>query len=644
MAFSSETVLKFGSTAISFVVITLLDYRLQNEKVGAFPYRRVENISLEGYFSNRESSIPIEDSFSQINNLIRNSIDFVDLKLNDKSYGKVRFTGFSFPSSVTFDENSIRFTKINIQLEVLKDDSSGTFASDNLPSSVKNLTTSWYKLKNFSESLTFRLNEENNFEASHSISFGYDNIDKESNTQVISNANQIANQFFALGLDSLSSIRSFYSNTDFQISASDYGSSLINQTVDLINYNFSYSKDYIVFSDNGTNTTETLITEINFGQDGIITVSEKGRIKGKGNSHQTARSNAISKLNSNLDTAFTRCGAAFTRYFTTNYSNFSKVLPKYNSTDDLQSQPISISKDLSEFGTEVGYEVTFSTNNSFETTRIHSYAVNLTKTPQGVYEATIDGNIKYYTNKNKNFYSKISDIKSIIDNDTTLGKDLITPYYQKVLGSASNYSGIKTEVSINHLKFGVDTSYTKTYSNATTLKSSGIIRQIILTQNLSEPVSKFSTVNTLPSRSGSITSTVSLESSNNKFGVFSYGKEAIYQTRQYAEGTKNITLDIKVNRDELYTSGSSVNTNPNTVFAKIKDLFKDLLNRTTGDLYGTQNSNQYALKSFQKIYSELNIQPGELIWFLEDLKLSIDNSYNLRVYMVFKYLLQREAS
>ena len=52
MAFTSETVLKFGTTAVSFVVITLLDYALENEKAGAFNYRRKERISLQGLFSN----------------------------------------------------------------------------------------------------------------------------------------------------------------------------------------------------------------------------------------------------------------------------------------------------------------------------------------------------------------------------------------------------------------------------------------------------------------------------------------------------------------------------------------------------------------------------------------------------------------
>lgn len=633
MAFTSETILKFGSTTIDFAVITLLDYSLDNEKAGAFIYRRKENISLQGYFSNRESSTPIKDTFNQIKSLLQNSTDFVDLKLNDKSYGKARFLGYSFPSSVSFDENAVRFNKINIQLEVIKDDSSTAFADVNLPVTIRNLTDIWYKLKDFSESFSFKLNEDNNFDVSHTLSFGFDNIDKSLSTVVVQQANQVANNFFAQGLDSLSSIRQFYSNTDFQISSTDYGSSLMNQSVDLINYTFSYSKDYTLFSDNGSTTTETLLTEINFGQDGLISVTEKGRIKGKGANHAAARANAISKLESNISSAYTRCDAAFTRYFSTNYSKFAKFAPKYNSTDDLQSQPVSISKDLSEFGPEVGYEIVFSTNNAYEATRIHSYSVSLTKTSQGVYDASIDGSIKYYTNKKKNFYSNISDIKSIIDNDSTLGNNLVTPYYAKVAGSGV-YSGIKTGISISHLKFGVETTYSKNYSNSTTLISSGLIRQVTMSQNLNEPITKYSTVN------------VPGYSSLNPFSLI-LGKEMLYQTRQYAEGVKSITLDIKINRDSLYSaygSGSAVNNSPTYVFTEIRKLFNNnLLNKTSGYLFGT-STQQYAAKAFSKIYSELNVAPSELVWFLEDLKLTIDQSYNVRALLSFKYLIKREAS
>ena len=55
MAFTSETVLKFGTTPVSFVVITLLDYALENEKAGAFNYRRREREYLCKDYSQIES-------------------------------------------------------------------------------------------------------------------------------------------------------------------------------------------------------------------------------------------------------------------------------------------------------------------------------------------------------------------------------------------------------------------------------------------------------------------------------------------------------------------------------------------------------------------------------------------------------------
>jgi len=386
MAFTSETVIKFGSTAVSFAVATLLNYSVSNQKAGAFNYRRKEDISIDGYFSNRESSVPIKEHFRQVKLLLESSTDFVEIFLNDKSYGKARFLNYSFPTSVNFDENSVRFTKFTITLEVFKDDSSNTFAAENLPSVYSNTTNLWYKLRDFSESFNFTLQDDGNFLASHRLSFGIDNIDKDSETTVVTDARDIANTFFALGLDSLSSIRSFYSSTSFQISNTDYGSSLIDQTVDLINYNFSYSKQYTVFSDNSSTTTETLLTDVVFNAEGVIEVVERGRIKGKGSSFAAARANAISKLNSNLSSAYSRCNNVFNRYFSNDYSKFKRILPKYNALDTLRSNPISITKDLTETQPEIGYEIRFTTNAAYDdSTTIHTYSISLVKDAQGIY-------------------------------------------------------------------------------------------------------------------------------------------------------------------------------------------------------------------------------------------------------------------
>lgn len=621
MAFSSESSLTFGSTGIAFSVVTLLDYALSNEKAGAFDYRRKESISLQGYFSNRESSLPIGEHFRQVKLLIENSVDFVDLKLNGLSYGKVRFLSFSFPASVSFDENSVRFSKFNIQLEILKDDSSGTFAANNLPSSVSGLTNYWYKLKGFTESFSFKRNDDGSFAASHNLSFGFDNIDKDSSTNVVSAANAIANAFLQIGLDSLSSIKSFYSNINFQISVDDYGSSLVEQTVDLINYNFSYSKNYSLLSDNNSNTSETLLREVSYKGNGIIEVTEKGRVLGKGTDNQTARANAIARLESNLASSYTRCNSTFTSYLSTNYSSFSVLLPKYDSSDTLQSNALSITKDLSEFQTEVGYEVKYSTHQEYNSaTRIHSYSVSLKRNTQGVVEASIDGSVKYYTNKNKTFYNNIIDIRdNIINISISSENGIISPYYKKLANTSSNYSGIKVSTQINSNKFGVETSYSKSFSNSQSLTSTGnLIRSAIVTENNTIPVNRFSTTN-VPN-----------------------GKEIIYQTRQLTEGSKSINLDLKVDRSQLFTTGTGVNNDETIVFGKIKDLLTtSMLDKTSGYILG--GNSPLALILFSKIYNErLTFGPDELTYFLDELRLSFDNSYNIKASLNYKYLAAKE--
>jgi len=632
MAFTSETVIKFGSTAVSFAVATLLNYSVSNQKAGAFNYRRKEDISIDGYFSNRESSVPIKEHFRQVKLLLESSTDFVEIFLNDKSYGKARFLNYSFPTSVNFDENSVRFTKFTITLEVFKDDSSNTFAAENLPSVYSNTTNLWYKLRDFSESFNFTLQDDGNFLASHRLSFGIDNIDKNSETTVVTDARDIANTFFALGLDSLSSIRSFYSSTSFQISNTDYGSSLIDQTVDLINYNFSYSKQYTVFSDNSSTTTETLLTDVVFNAEGVIEVVERGRIKGKGSSFAVARANAISKLNSNLSSAYSRCNNVFNRYFSNDYSKFKRVLPKYNALDTLKSNPISITKDLTETQPEIGYEIRFTTNAAYDdSTTIHTYSISLVKDAQGIYNSTINGSIKFYTNKNKAFSSNLTDIKNIISANS--GADDLTrinPYYLAVAGSGT-FAGVRTSTAINHLKFGVETTYTKTYSNSPTLSSSGLIRQLTVSENTNLPVNRYSNAN-IPG---------SWNESNRKV---ERNQETIYQTTQLTEGVKSIVIEMKINRNNLYTT-TGANIVPATVFGKIKDLFStEMLHKDNGRLFGINYPQyQYGVKAFSKIYNEnFGFKLGDLTFFMDNLNLSIDNNYNLRASIEYKFLVKKE--
>jgi hypothetical protein len=617
MAFTSETILKFGSTTINFAVVTLLDYNLEAQKAGAFSYRRKENFSVQGYFSNRESNVPISEHFRQVKALLENSTDFVDLQLNDKSYGKVRFTGFSFPTSVAFDENAVRFSKFTISMEVFKDDSTGSYALANLPTAIGSLTTNWYKLKDFSETLSFTLSEEGNFDVSHSLSFGVDNIDKQTDSQVVALANTIANTFFAQGLDSLSSIRSLYSSTSFQVSNSDYGSSIVDQSVDLINYNFSYSKNYTVFSDNASTTSETIVTDISINNDGIIEVYEKGRIKGKGITLEAARTNALAKLDANLSSAYTRCNNYFQSYFSTYYNSFARAIPKISSSETLKSNAISITKDLTGIETEVGYEIRFSTSSAYSSSsRIHTYTINLIKNETGIVEATIQGSVKYYTNKNSNF-NKISDFKTnIIDSPSPTDINAITPYYQKMTGSVANYGGKKTASQISYTKFGVEIQYSKSFSDSATILSSGLVSQCSISDTTNLPSSRYSTVN-VPNF-----------------------KEIIYQTRQLSEGSKSISIQIKINRNSLYSTAAS-NLDSSIVFSKIKTLLTtNMLHKTSGYLFGT---GPVGVISFLKIFNQgLSFKIGELTYFLESVKLSLDSSYNLRADLVYKFLALKE--
>ena len=158
-----------------------------------------------------------------------------------------------------------------------------------------------------------------------------------------------------------------------------------------------------------------------------------------------------------------------------------------------------------------------------------------------------------------------------------------------------------------------------------------MIRQVLISENISVPISKYSTV-IIPGYYSSI-----------KPGSAMPGKETIYQTRQLTEGAKNITLDMKIDRSVLYSSGSGVNLVVATVFSSLKSLMVDnMMDRTNGYLFGKETA-AYGIVAFNKIYKEISLATGDLTWFLEDLKISIDSSYNLKANMAFKFLVKKEV-
>ena len=77
------------------------------------------------------------------------------------------------------------------------------------------------------------------------------------------------------------------------------------------------------------------------------------------------------------------------------------------------------------------------------------------------------------------------------------------------------------------------------------------------------------------------------------------------------------------------------------VFAKIKTLLTtNMLDKSSGYLFG---STPVGILAFSKIFNQgLSFKVGELTYFLESIKLSLDSSYNLKADLVYKFLALKE--
>ena len=69
-----------------------------------------------------------------------------------------------------------------------------------------------------------------------------------------------------------------------------------------------------------------------------------------------------------------------------------------------------------------------------------------------------------------------------------------------------------------------------------------------------------------------------------------------------------------------------------------------MLHKDSGYLFGASYPQfQYGVKAFSKIYNEnFAFKQGDLTFFMENLNLSIDNNYNLKAAIEYKFLAKKE--
>ena len=326
----------FGSSQIT---TGMLSYSLQKEFLGnGFFYREIENYGWRVYVQPG----PVGQPFSSIQSGI---ID----EFNSRYSGDINIKIFEVPADYFFPNDSIRLGFYNVQVEVRK-----PILDLNLY--MPEIDGAYYKgfdnnfifnncsvFNDFKEDFTFEQNDNGNNVYSHNLSFSLKTGSKNL-------ATGLAASIFSNDKDTTFGIYAFVGGA-LLADTTNY-QNYYTETYDLIRNSFSFSKKREILPVSASLYTYNLEHALNFKEDGIIDISEKGAIQGKLNFN-----NAAQGLDDLIGGSYGRCSAV--------YNKFKDFAVGTSVSDSLVNLSISTNKTLNKPTFAAEYEVNYSNNPTY---------------------------------------------------------------------------------------------------------------------------------------------------------------------------------------------------------------------------------------------------------------------------------------
>jgi len=365
---------------------TLLSYNHQNIFLGDVArLNSLKNYTVEGFFLQSRNQIGVSGNLALESGIVRSLNEREDIIVNDINLGPARI------NSVNFDTNNpVRLSRYTINFDVL---TSGNFdlytLSGNLYSGITgSLTGTSSLLEVFDETLSFNINDDDSYNYSQNLNIRYRQTDGYESP--INLAKRLASGIFSANpnigfIDSKYS--GFYTKT---------GKKYFTESYNLITNDCSFTKNFNLFNNYSGDYTLTLSQSLAFGNDGNITVSEQGNIRGlKEPRFQIASGAVLTELNK----SYNRCNGLLTTYSISN--NLTNPYSLINTG-------IEISRTFNNFNGEAQYNITYTNNPVFT---ISGYtrdgSITLNQNNLEIIEAQENGTIRFYGNKNQNFLANL---------------------------------------------------------------------------------------------------------------------------------------------------------------------------------------------------------------------------------------------
>jgi hypothetical protein len=418
---------------------TLLSYNHQNIFLGDVArLNSLKNYTVEGFFLQTRNQIGVSGNLALESGIIRSLNEREEIIVNNINLGPAKI------NSINFDTNNpVRLSRYTINFDVL---TSGNFdlytLSGNLYSGITgSLSGTASLLEVFDETLNFNINDDDSYNYSQNLNIRYRKADGYESP--IDLAKRLASGIFSANpnigfIDSKYS--GFYTKT---------GKKYFNESYNLITNDCSFTKNFNLFNNYSGDYALTLSRNIALGNDGNITVTEQGNIRGlKEPRFQIASGAVLTELNK----SYSRCNNLFNAYSTSN--NLTNPYSLINTG-------IETSRTFNNFNGEAQYNITYTNNPVFT---ISGYtrdsSITLNQNNLEVIEAQENGTIRFYGNKSQSFLTNLN--LSALNNIFNSAASRISSSY--IAQGFSNTLNM-TEKSTSIPKYGNQVSYNLKYSD-----------------------------------------------------------------------------------------------------------------------------------------------------------------------------------
>jgi hypothetical protein len=289
---------------MDFPNVKLLGYTHSNNFLGEknFRYSSVATLTINGYILDLVETSGVKTVIEACENLSSALGSNQSIMINGNSYGEGRITNISFDSG-----NWVRVTEYTATIEIFKKASLFAFSDAAFNGGVVgSLGDISQYVEDFSENYSLDYDSNGDFlNGSQSINLSFSSLFAGDR---VSAAKALAVSLFAnsKAIDLV--------HDPLGAPASDL-KEFFSETYNLIDGSCSFTRNFS-HPNNSNCYSEKRSTSFDFGEDGIVTVTESSTIKGECGDGDAIFNNALSRFNSVIGSAYSRCSSVFSSYKT----------------------------------------------------------------------------------------------------------------------------------------------------------------------------------------------------------------------------------------------------------------------------------------------------------------------------------------